>query len=128
MNQTEDRPLSANGSQAVAARPPSSAAEESRVIRAVQDYLALMEAGHKPDRQEFLARYPEIAGLLAECLAGLEFVHKAAPDLSQPPDDGTPSADIPPVQPLGDFRILREVGRGGMGIVYEADRCRWAGG
>ena len=50
---------------------PSVAAEESRVIRAVQDYLALMESGRKPDRKEFLGRHPEIAGALAECLAGL---------------------------------------------------------
>jgi WD40 repeat protein/serine/threonine protein kinase len=122
MNQTEDRPLSANISAPVALRPPSSAAEESRVIRAVQDYLALMEAGHKPDRKEFVGRYPEIAEALAECLAGLEFVHGAAPDLSQPPGNrGTP-ADIQAGVPLGDFRILREIGRGGMGIVYEAEQ------
>src|SRR5437870_1969122 len=33
---------------------------------------------------------------------------------------GVPTA--PAVQQLGDFRILREVGKGGMGIVYEAEQ------
>jgi hypothetical protein len=94
MNQTEDRPPSAKVSAAVEPCPPSSVAEESRVIRAVQDYLALMETGHKPDRKEFLGRYPEIAGALAECLAGLEFVHAAAPDLSHPPANAGAPGDI----------------------------------
>ena len=108
MNQMENRPYSAP--------------EESRVIRAVQDYLALMESGRKPDRKEFLGRYPEIAGALAECLAGLEFVHAAAPDLSHPRADPAAPGDILAGVPLGDFHITREIGRGGMGIVYEAEQ------
>src|SRR5262249_47585506 len=90
--------------------------------RAVQEYLALLEAGHKPDRHVFVSRYPEIGTALAECLAGLEFVHAAAPDLSQVPGAPGVVSGIPLALPLGDFRILREVGRGGMGIVYEAEQ------
>ena len=78
----------------------------------------------QPSRAEFVARYPEIAEPLAECLAGLEFVQAAAPQLSQPLDGIAPTGEPEALATgvLGDFRIIREVGRGGMGVVYEAEQ------
>jgi serine/threonine protein kinase len=114
---------SVNGS--VAAAPPDSASafDDPRVVRAVKEYLAQAEAGGQPSRSEFVARYPDIAEPLGRCLAGLEFVQAAAPHLSQPLDGVAPTDGGGAVTgALGDFRILREVGRGGMGIVYEAEQ------
>jgi tetratricopeptide (TPR) repeat protein len=108
-----------------AAAPPDSASafDDPRVVRAVQEYLVQAEAGGKPSRAEFVARYPDIAEPLDRCLAGLEFVQAAAPHLSQPLDGIAPTDGVSAVMgTLGDFRILREVGRGGMGIVYEAEQ------
>jgi WD40 repeat protein/serine/threonine protein kinase len=122
MNQTEDRPVVAGNSATAVRREPSAAPEDPRVIRAVQEYLALMEAGQKPDRAEFLVRHPEVAPALAECLAGLEFVQAAAPELSRPGPDGAAEGGLQLALPLGDFRLVREIGRGGMGIVYEAEQ------
>ena len=53
---------------------------------------------------------PELAGQLDACLGGIEFIHRAT----------GPATDTPPT--LGEFRIIREFGRGGMGVVYEAEQ------
>ncbi len=66
--------------------------------------------GRVPDREQLLAQHPELVAQLEACLAGIDFVHRAT----------GPTAEEPAV--LGEFRIIREIGRGGMGVVYEAEQ------
>ncbi len=80
---------------------------------ALEAYLADLEAGRPTDRGELLARHPDLETQLDECLQAIDFVHDARRKL-----EGLPGASAV----LGDFRILREVGSGGMGVVYEAEQ------
>ncbi|MBX9790137.1 MAG: protein kinase [Pirellulales bacterium] len=100
----------------------ASTSDDPRLVRAVREYQAALEQGAPPPRDEFVARYQEIAAELAECLDALELVHVAAGGMrSQAKTVTTSPADSSEHQlPLGDFRIVRELGRGGMGVVYEA--------
>jgi WD40 repeat protein/serine/threonine protein kinase len=93
---------------------------DPQLVQVLDEYLVALEQGRAPPRHEFLAQHPELADDLRECLASLEFIRKAA--VAAPPVPAT----LPPAEPqngvLGDFRIVREVGRGGMGVVYEAEQ------
>jgi serine/threonine protein kinase len=100
---------------------------DPRVAGAVEEYLSAERSGRRPDRAEFLARHSEIAAELAECLDGLAFIQGVGPHLchrafGEGPIFGSLVTGPMPTDPLGDFRIIREVGRGGMGVVYEAEQ------
>jgi serine/threonine protein kinase/WD40 repeat protein len=89
---------------------------ESLVGQVADEFLRRQEAGEHPDVEEYATRHPEPAELLRKVLASLKVL-----DLSHPlAAEGNGDSAAP--RELGDFRLIREVGRGGMGIVYEAEQ------
>ncbi len=99
--------------------------EDPRIVEVVHEYLTRLERGEVPDRTAFIQRYPDLAAIVEQCLEGLEMVHTGLKEQRGKPADGSPEAASlgqPELVPesLGDFRIVREIARGGMGVVYEA--------
>jgi serine/threonine protein kinase/Flp pilus assembly protein TadD len=94
----------------MSALPDTSA--ETLLGEIVDDFLERLGRGERPDVEEYARRHPPLADVLRQMLPALRAVHL--------PDADPPATTIVPEGPLGDFRIVREVGRGGMGVVYEA--------
>src|SRR5262245_41582782 len=132
MNASEDRddgrgrPKAESSPRAASGGDAPSGSEVASLADSLEEFIELVKAGKQPARDEFLARHGPKAGALGECLEGLEWLMKAAPQFGLESGGGSGSdgddAPLAPAARLGDYRVVREVGRGGMGVVYEAEQ------
>src|SRR5262245_4340496 len=95
----------------------NAASHEQRLAEVIAGYLLAEETGQVPDRQELIRRNPDLQAELIEFFAGQDQFGRLVEPLKT---STVRSAALEPEGPLGDFRIVSEVGRGGMGVVYEA--------
>lgn len=85
------------------------------------DWERRLKSGQLPDIDEYRSEFVEFADRLSD-----EFVARLESELEEPCRSETATAIDAPRQPLpipetiGEFHIEREIGRGGMGIVYAA--------
>jgi len=93
---------------------------ESLIGEVADDFLQRLSRGEQPQIEEYAQRHPEIADKLRRLLPTLKMMGTIP--LDSDVLKGNEEMESAAGRTLGDFRIIREIGRGGMGVVYEAEQ------
>jgi hypothetical protein len=95
----------------------ASSADRDPIERLAEEFLQRRRNGEAPALSEYAERYPDLADEIRAVFPALLLMERADPgtsDLARGNGDSAQPNGMP--EQLGDFRILREVGRGGMGV------------
>ena len=109
--------------------PPHDDDRDARVDRLIAEYMDLVDRGEPADREAFLAEHPDLADELAAYFSGSDEISGLARRAAGPEEaltlagpDGRDEAPglLERIRYLGDYELIEEIARGGMGVVYRA--------
>src|ERR1051325_3643056 len=96
---------------------------EHRLLNILHAYLQARDRGERPDRQAILDMHPDLRDDLAAYFADASKLEQMAKELqtvtlSRGPSSASPS--LGKIRYFGDYELIEEIARGGMGVVFKA--------
>jgi serine/threonine protein kinase/WD40 repeat protein/Flp pilus assembly protein TadD len=108
---------------------PSPGTDRNPVEQLAEEFIERQRRGEHPSLSEYASRYPDLADAIRDLFPALVMIEELkSAGAGEDPAGGVGDASGPidaaaaSVERLGDYRLLREIARGGMGVVYEAEQ------
>ena len=85
------------------------------------EYMEQLRQGQRPSIEEYAAQHPELAGEIRDLFPTIAVTERLKAQQARS-SGGLATLGAARLERLGDFRLIREIGRGGMGVVFEAEQ------
>ncbi len=100
--------------------------DQQQIAELADEYIERIQGGEQPSIEDYAAQYPQLAEGIRELFPTLAMLEQVAPsspncqrsEVAEPDTGG--NLEPGTLETVGEYRLLREIGRGGMGVVYEA--------